>query len=294
MLRGGVGGLRPDLRPVPLSEAVGRRARVAVKPERGNPHSEGWRSAPCARGVHSKCTSLACQCDCGHGMAPARDDEDHWPVEYQVIHKGATKTFPTWVVAVTWLKDKPDATVRGVYRDRTVQDLTREARGEDSFKITAVGMARIAASERRAFLLRAEQSAQEAELLRKEGDIVRAKKFLDQEAKWRVRAAQSDEIIYRDYKTQGRDSRSSIGANTLKMAAQAMKQALAEGKNLAEATQIYHKTLSQLLSGGRAKDSAAGTGVLALLALLAWYALHRPAKPVNYDLTTYQPEPRSW
>jgi len=44
----------------------------------------------------------------------------------------------------------------------------------------------------------------------------------------------------------------------------------------------------------RAEDSVAGTGILALLTLLAYYALRRPDKPVDYDLTTYQPEPRSW
>jgi hypothetical protein len=44
----------------------------------------------------------------------------------------------------------------------------------------------------------------------------------------------------------------------------------------------------------QAKDSVLGKGALALLALIAYYAFRQPAAPVNYDLNTYQPEPRTW
>ena len=44
----------------------------------------------------------------------------------------------------------------------------------------------------------------------------------------------------------------------------------------------------------KAKDSVLGKGALALLALIAYYAFRQPTVPVNYDLNTYQPEPRTW
>ncbi len=54
---------------------------------------------------------------------------------------------------------------------------------KDVFKVTAVGMRKIAEVERRAARLMAENSRQEAEYLTKEGNKERAKKFFEQEAK---------------------------------------------------------------------------------------------------------------
>ena len=50
-----------------------------------------------------------------------------------------------------------------------------------------------------------------------------------------------------EHTTSTKDARSGIGANTLKMAAQAMKASLKEGRTLAEATRVYQDTLAQLL-----------------------------------------------
>jgi hypothetical protein len=71
----------------------------------------------------------------------------------------------------------------------------------DGFQVTAVGMKKVAEAKRRDFLLMARNSETEAENLRREGNVERAKKFLAQEAKWRAMAARSDEEIYREYKT---------------------------------------------------------------------------------------------
>lgn len=115
----------------------------------------------------------------------------------------------------------------------------------DGFQVTSVGMHKVAEAKRRDFKLQANNSAAEAENLRREGNLERAKKFLQQEAKWLAMAARDDEAICREYKAQ-------------------------------------------------AKDSVLGKGALALLALIAYYAFRQPAAPVNYDLNTYQPEPRTW
>ena len=115
----------------------------------------------------------------------------------------------------------------------------------DGFQVTPVGMHKVAEAKRRDFKLQANNSAAEAENLRYEGNLERAKKFLQQEAKWLAMAARDDETIYREYKVQ-------------------------------------------------AKDSVLGKGALALLALIAYYAFRQPTAPVDYDLNTYQPEPRTW
>ena len=73
-------------------------------------------------------------------------------------------------------------------------------RTKDAFQVTAVGMKKVAEAKRRDFLLMADNSEKEAENLRREGSVERAKKFLAQEAKWRAAAARSDEAIYREHK----------------------------------------------------------------------------------------------
>jgi isocitrate lyase len=70
----------------------------------------------------------------------------------------------------------------------------------DGFQVTVIGMKKVADAKRRDFLLMAHNSEVEAENLRREGNVERAKKFLAQEAKWRAMAARSDEEIYREYK----------------------------------------------------------------------------------------------
>jgi hypothetical protein len=71
---------------------------------------------------------------------------------------------------------------------------------DDTFQVTAAGMKRLADVKRREFLRMADNSEVEAENLRREGNIDRAKKFLVQEAKWRAMAARSDEEIYKEHK----------------------------------------------------------------------------------------------
>jgi hypothetical protein len=55
-----------------------------------------------------------------------------------------------------------------------------------------------------------------------------------------------------------------------------------------------HGPTSVSVGDVKAKDSVLGKGALALLALIAYYAFRQPTAPVNYDLNTYQPEPRTW
>jgi hypothetical protein len=63
-------------------------------------------------------------------------------------------------------------------------------------------MRKVAEAERRAFHLMAENSRQEAELLRREGNTDRAKKFLEQELKWLAMTHKSDKELYEAYKAR--------------------------------------------------------------------------------------------
>jgi hypothetical protein len=75
-------------------------------------------------------------------------------------------------------------------------------RAFDAFQVTTIGMRKVAEAERRAFHLMAENSRQEAELLRREGNTDRAKKFLEQELKWLAMTHKSDKELYEAYKAR--------------------------------------------------------------------------------------------
>jgi hypothetical protein len=100
-----------------------------------------------------------------------------------------------------WYRSRMDAPAQQP-RNYDLTTYVPRQRAFDAFQVTTIGMRKVAEAERRAFHLMAENSRQEAELLRREGNTDRAKKFLEQELKWLAMTHKSDKELYEAYKAR--------------------------------------------------------------------------------------------
>ncbi len=184
-------------------------------------------------------------------------------------------------------------------------------RGYDTFEVTTVGMRKVAEAKRRDFKLRAHHSAVEAEELRREGNVERMKKFLQQEAKWLAMAARDDETIYKEYKAQGGDAKADEDAKIVaqafktggKSAAVSKVRELTDGQPAWVARALFEKALYLMIPGDTrearlARNEAVRTGdstldIIAILAgIYAWYIAHKEPEVQSYNLAKYVPKRR--
>jgi hypothetical protein len=122
------------------------------------------------------------------------------------MRKGATdgllsNTAMLLAALYAWYRSRMDAPAQQP-RNYDLTTYVPRQRAFDAFQVTTIGMRKVAEAERRAFHLMAENSRQEAELLRREGNTDRAKKFLEQELKWLAMTHKSDKELYEAYKAR--------------------------------------------------------------------------------------------
>jgi hypothetical protein len=126
-----------------------------------------------------------------------------WAAEHKVKAADGLLSNTAMLLAAlyAWYRSRMDEPAQQP-RNYDLTTYTPRQRAFDTFQVTAIGMRKVAEAERRAFHLMAENSRQEAELLRREGNTDRAKKFLEQELKWLAMTHKSDKELYEAYKAR--------------------------------------------------------------------------------------------
>jgi hypothetical protein len=191
----------------------------------------------------------------------------------------------------------------------SLNDLPRrkKAHDKDGFQVTSIGMHKVAEAKRRDFKLMASSSANEAENLRREGNLERAKKFLQQETKWLTMAARDDETIYKEYKAQAHDA---MPYDFVPKAQKSLSWQISDLDEKIRSIEMKYgrsnsklpglrKKLKRLLSGKSvANDALSFTTLFWAGIIAALIAKHYGPKETvgmgSYDLNTYQPVKKAW
>lgn len=193
-----------------------------------------------------------------------------------------------------------------IYKATLAQLLSRSTK--DGFQVTSIGMHKVAEAKRRDFKLMASNSADEAENLRREGNLERAKKFLRQEAKWLTMASRDDETIYKEYKAQAHDS---VPYDFVPKAQKALNWQISDLDEKIRGIEMKYgrsnsklpglrKKLKRLLSGKSVANDALSfttlfwAGIIAALIAKHYGGQKETVGMGSYDLRNYQPAKKAW